>query len=187
MAARRTRWRPPPTATIRWAASPAWRTPRAATTCSRPTAGRTTVSPAPGWDLVRRVADRTRGGHGCAAVYAAPGRITQMVSQDGTSDYGYDSKSQLTSATHTYQTNESYSYDNNGNRTMTGYQTGRRQPADQRRHVLVPVRRRRQPYPPHQDGHRRGDRVRVGLSQPAGEGDGEELARHDHAGGRVHL
>ncbi len=47
-----------------------------------------------------------------------------MVSQDGTSTYGYDAKSELTAATHTFQSNESYSYDNNGNRTMTGYQTG---------------------------------------------------------------
>jgi len=47
-----------------------------------------------------------------------------MVGQDGTSTYGYDTTSQLTSATHTYQSNETYSYDANGNRTMTGYQTG---------------------------------------------------------------
>ncbi len=71
-----------------------------------------------------RSADARVAATAASAVYAAAGRITQMVSQDGTSSYGYDSKSQLTSATHTYQTNESYSYDNNGNRTMTGYQTG---------------------------------------------------------------
>ena len=51
-------------------------------------------------------------------------RITQMVSDDGTSDYTYDSASQLTAADHDYQTDESYSYDANGNRTMTGYSTG---------------------------------------------------------------
>jgi len=61
---------------------------------------------------------------GSSGVFAGLGRITQMVGQDGMSDYGYDAKSQLTSATHTYQSNETYSYDNNGNRTMTGYQTG---------------------------------------------------------------
>ncbi len=55
---------------------------------------------------------------------AGLGRVTQMVGQDGTSDYGYDTTSQLTSAVHTFQTNESYSYDANGNRTMTGWQTG---------------------------------------------------------------
>ena len=59
-----------------------------------------------------------------AAVFDAMGRITQMVSQDGTSDYGYDSKSQLTSADHSYQSDETYTFDNNGNRTMSGYQTG---------------------------------------------------------------
>ncbi len=59
-----------------------------------------------------------------SAVYSAAGRVTQMVSQDGTSTYGYDAKSQLTSGTHTFQTDETYTYDNNGNRTMSGYQTG---------------------------------------------------------------
>jgi len=34
-----------------------------------------------------------------------------MTSQDGTSDYGYDKSSQLTSAVHSFQTNESYTYD----------------------------------------------------------------------------
>jgi YD repeat-containing protein len=58
------------------------------------------------------------------AVFAGLGRITQMVSQDGTSTYGYDSKSQLTSATHSYQSSETYTFDHNGNRTMSGYQTG---------------------------------------------------------------
>jgi RHS repeat-associated protein len=59
-----------------------------------------------------------------SAVYSAPGRVTQMTGQDGTSTYSYDITSQLTAATHTFQTNESYSYDDNGNRDMTGYQTG---------------------------------------------------------------
>jgi YD repeat-containing protein len=40
------------------------------------------------------------------AVFAGLGRITQMVSQDGTSTYAYDSKSQLTSATHSYQAHQ---------------------------------------------------------------------------------
>ncbi len=55
---------------------------------------------------------------------AGLGRVTQMTGQDGTSDYGYDTTSQLTSAVHTFQTSESYTYDVNGNRTMTGWQTG---------------------------------------------------------------
>lgn len=51
-------------------------------------------------------------------------RTTQFVGDDGTTDYEYDKTSQLTDADHDYQTDESYSYDDNGNRTMTGYQTG---------------------------------------------------------------
>jgi YD repeat-containing protein len=68
-----------------------------------------------------RVGDRVLA-TAAAAVFDTMGRITQMVSQDGTSTYGYDSKSQLTSATHSYQSNETYTFDQNGNRTMTGYQ-----------------------------------------------------------------
>jgi RHS repeat-associated protein len=51
-------------------------------------------------------------------------RITQFVSADGTSDYEYDKTSQLTGADHNYQTDEAYTYDANGNRTMSGYTTG---------------------------------------------------------------
>jgi YD repeat-containing protein len=51
-------------------------------------------------------------------------RVTQFTSQDGTSDYTYDNTDQLTGADHSYQADESYSYDANGNRTMSGYQTG---------------------------------------------------------------
>ena len=36
----------------------------------------------------------------------------------------YDGASQLTAATHSYETNESYSFDATGNRTNTGYSTG---------------------------------------------------------------
>jgi RHS repeat-associated protein len=59
-----------------------------------------------------------------AWTYDARNRVTQFTSQDGTSDYTYDDTDQLTGADHSYQTDESYSYDANGNRTMTGYQTG---------------------------------------------------------------
>jgi RHS repeat-associated protein len=52
------------------------------------------------------------------------GRITQFTSDDGTTDYEYDKTDQLTAADHDYQTDESYSYDANGNRTNTGYTTG---------------------------------------------------------------
>jgi len=51
-------------------------------------------------------------------------RITQFVSADSTSNYTYDATSQLTATDHSYQTDESYSYDDNGNRTMSGYDTG---------------------------------------------------------------
>ena len=56
--------------------------------------------------------------------YDSTNRITQFVSADGTSDYSHDKTSQLTAADHNYQTDESYAYDANGNRTMTGYTTG---------------------------------------------------------------
>jgi YD repeat-containing protein len=41
-----------------------------------------------------------------------------------TDRFSYDAASQITAATHSYQTNEAYSYDSNGNRTNTGYSTG---------------------------------------------------------------
>jgi RHS repeat-associated protein len=47
-----------------------------------------------------------------------------MTSDDGTTDYSYDTTSQITAADHSYQTDEAYSYDANGNRTMTGYDIG---------------------------------------------------------------
>ena len=77
-----------------------------------------------GFDGSATVSDPRVAATAAAAVFDALGRITQMVSQDGTSTYGYDSKSQLTSADHSYQSDETYTFDNNGNRTMSGYQTG---------------------------------------------------------------
>jgi RHS repeat-associated protein len=56
--------------------------------------------------------------------YDALSRITQMTSADGTDTYSYDTTSELVSATHTAQPNESFSYDLNGNRTNPGYSTG---------------------------------------------------------------
>lgn len=56
--------------------------------------------------------------------YDAGGRLTQATSVDGTSTYSYDATGQLTAATHSFQTDETYTYDANGNRTLTGYQTG---------------------------------------------------------------
>lgn len=57
-------------------------------------------------------------------VYDAVNRITQTTSVDGTSTFSYDATNQLTSTDHSYQTDEAYSYDANGNRTNTGYTTG---------------------------------------------------------------
>jgi RHS repeat-associated protein len=57
--------------------------------------------------------------------FDSAGRVTQFVSTtDGTANYSYDNTDQVTGATYNYQTNESYSYDANGNRTNTGYSTG---------------------------------------------------------------
>jgi RHS repeat-associated protein len=46
-----------------------------------------------------------------------------MTSIDGTSTYSYDDTDQLTGVTQSFQPNEVYSYDLNGNRTIAGYQT----------------------------------------------------------------
>lgn len=56
--------------------------------------------------------------------YDAANRLTQSVSNDGTSNYNYDSTDQLIGTDHSYQNDESYTYDANGNRTNSGYSTG---------------------------------------------------------------
>ena len=50
--------------------------------------------------------------------------IDQHTTEDGDSDYDYDNAAQLTEALHSFQSNENYSYDLTGNRTITGYSTG---------------------------------------------------------------
>jgi RHS repeat-associated protein len=55
--------------------------------------------------------------------YDAASRILQMTSVDGTNSYSYDNTDQLTGATYSGQSNETYGYDLNGNRTNVGYQT----------------------------------------------------------------
>ena len=58
-------------------------------------------------------------------VYDVGSRFTSIDSYlDGLTSYTHDNTSQLTGADHTGQTDESYSYDRNGNRTMAGYSTG---------------------------------------------------------------
>jgi YD repeat-containing protein len=57
-------------------------------------------------------------------IYDGANRITQFISPDGTSNYSYDNRDQLTGTDHSYQSDEAYGYDANGNRTNGGYQTG---------------------------------------------------------------
>jgi RHS repeat-associated protein len=56
--------------------------------------------------------------------YDQANRITQATSPDGVSDYDYDKSDQLVDADHSYQDDEAYSYDDNGNRVNAGYVTG---------------------------------------------------------------
>jgi RHS repeat-associated protein len=53
--------------------------------------------------------------------YDAANRITQIIDADGTSDYSYDQRDQLTAAEHSDGSNadETYSYDANGNRVSS--------------------------------------------------------------------
>jgi RHS repeat-associated protein len=53
----------------------------------------------------------------------AASRVTQFTNPDGSSAYSYDNTDQLTATNHSYQTDEAYSYDANGNRTNAGYIT----------------------------------------------------------------
>ena len=57
-------------------------------------------------------------------IYDNAHRVTRFTSPDGISNYTYDDRGQLLEGDHDYQSDESYSYDNNGNRTNTGYVTG---------------------------------------------------------------
>ena len=58
--------------------------------------------------------------------YDAANRLTQLTTPDGTSDYSYNGRDELTSSNHSYQDGEGYSYDDTGNRTNAGYVTGDR-------------------------------------------------------------
>jgi RHS repeat-associated protein len=51
-------------------------------------------------------------------------RITNFATPDGVSDFTYDDTDQLIDADHSYQDQENFTYDDNGNRTNTGYVTG---------------------------------------------------------------
>lgn len=54
--------------------------------------------------------------------YDKVNRLTELTSPDGSSVYTYDDRHQLTDATHSYQDNEDYRYDENGNRDNDGYE-----------------------------------------------------------------
>jgi RHS repeat-associated protein len=54
--------------------------------------------------------------------YNADGQVTSYTDPEGTLNYSYDKDGELTGVSGAAQT--SYSYDANGNRTMSGYQTG---------------------------------------------------------------
>jgi RHS repeat-associated protein len=56
--------------------------------------------------------------------YDAANRITNQTDIDGTTTYTYDATNQLVGATQSFQPNESYAYDSNGNRTNSGDSTG---------------------------------------------------------------
>ncbi len=58
--------------------------------------------------------------------YDAAGRLIRQTSSDGSADYAYDASGQVTAADYDYQADESYQYDENGNRTSAdgaAYQT----------------------------------------------------------------
>jgi RHS repeat-associated protein len=82
-----------------------------------------------GFDLAGRLTSLMHG-RGAVALaaygltYDAANRVTRFSSPDGVSDYNYDERDQLLGSDHSYQSDENYSYDGNGNRVNTGYETG---------------------------------------------------------------
>jgi RHS repeat-associated protein len=59
-----------------------------------------------------------------AWTYDFANRVTGFTSPDGSTNYSYDKRDQLTGADYSSGSNESYSYDDNGTRNSSGYQTG---------------------------------------------------------------
>lgn len=55
--------------------------------------------------------------------YDTANRLKQLTSPDGTSIYTYDETNQLKGTDHSFQADEAYSYDANGNRTNIDYST----------------------------------------------------------------
>ena len=91
----------------------------------------TNVASSLAYDSADRVTTLTHQVSGGASLdsfvygYDSGGRLRTETNTEGLATYGYDAANQLTSVTRPAgQTNESYSYDFGGNRTMTGYTTG---------------------------------------------------------------
>ena len=107
-------------------------------------------------------------------IYDAAGRIVAHdsdIDSEDVTDYGYDATGQLTSADYDTGSDESYTYDSNGNRVPGRWRRQlhdrRQQPDRLRRHIHLPLRRRGQPPLP-ADRRRRPDDRRP------------ELGRHRH-------
>jgi RHS repeat-associated protein len=82
-----------------------------------------------GYDLNGRLTSLThQNSTGALAAYTyaydAANRLTQFNTSTNNSTYRYDSRGQLLGNDNSTQPDETYSYDGNGNRTNTGYQTG---------------------------------------------------------------
>ena len=80
-------------------------------------------------DAAGRLTDLTHARNGTLIAdygftYDAANRLTQLTTPDGSSDYSYNGRNELTSSVHSYQDDEGYSYDDTGNRTNAGYVTG---------------------------------------------------------------
>jgi RHS repeat-associated protein len=82
-----------------------------------------------GYDNALRLTSLTHA-HGSTTLaaytwtYNDTGRLTGVSSGDGTSTFTYDTSGQLTGADHSYQTDETYEYDDNGNRINDDYEVG---------------------------------------------------------------
>jgi YD repeat-containing protein len=79
-------------------------------------------------DRLTTLTHQTGGGTSLASytyAFDAIGRLTRETNAEGTVTFSYDNSHQLVGADRPVgQSDESYSYDTNGNRTMTGYTTG---------------------------------------------------------------
>jgi RHS repeat-associated protein len=96
--------------------------------------GNLVVETAFAYDLIGRLTDLTHTADTTTIAdyhwdYDAFGRITFTSydfsdGDDGSSTFSYDATGQLIEADHTAQADEEFEFDENGNRTMTGYDTG---------------------------------------------------------------